>query len=88
MNMLTKQRQQIDNLDTQIVALLEQRLNVALEVARIKKVHGLPVYDATREQKLLERIALLVEQEHYVPLIQEVYNEILRTSKQLQQQNI
>jgi chorismate mutase/prephenate dehydratase len=52
---LTQCRQQIDNIDDQLVKLFAQRMEVAAAVAQCKRETGKPVMDAARERaKLLD----------------------------------
>jgi len=46
-------RQQIDELDTQLVRLLSARAACALEIGRVKKAEGMEVYQPTREAEVL-----------------------------------
>ena len=52
-------REQIDKVDSQIVELLEQRLDLALEVAKYKSETGKAIYDKEREQQKLEKLGAL-----------------------------
>ncbi len=52
---LNDYRRQIDEIDTQLLALFAQRMEVAAGIAAYKKAHDLPVLDSSRErQKLLD----------------------------------
>ena len=52
---LNDYRRQIDEIDTQLLSLFAQRMEVAAGIAAYKKEHGLPVLDSSRErQKLLD----------------------------------
>lgn len=53
---LHQRRKQIDQLDTELLRLLNQRAALACELASIKKSSGLAVYDGRREQQILDRI--------------------------------
>lgn len=53
---LYKWRKQIDVLDGELLRLLNQRAQLAGEVASVKKAAGLPVYDGLREQQILDRL--------------------------------
>ncbi|HEY7405447.1 MAG TPA: chorismate mutase [Candidatus Angelobacter sp.] len=50
-------RQEIDALDTELLRLLSRRAAIAGEIAVIKIAHGLPAYDAKREEQVLDRVA-------------------------------
>ncbi|MCF0221020.1 MAG: chorismate mutase [Fibrobacter sp.] len=50
-------RNRIDELNGEIIALLNKRATYATEIGKLKKARGLPVFDAAREQAVLERVA-------------------------------
>ena len=52
---LSISRQQIDEIDSQIVELFEKRMEVANEVAKYKMETGKPVFDKEREDQKLEK---------------------------------
>ncbi len=49
-------RKAIDAIDGQLVALLNERAALALEIGRWKRAHGLPLYDPVREAQVLRRV--------------------------------
>ncbi len=50
-------RQQIDQIDTELVRLLNQRAAIACEIALVKVASGMPAYDGKREDQVLARVA-------------------------------
>lgn len=54
---IEKSRSEIDRIDTQLVDLFKERMQVALEIARYKREKGMPVYDFSREKTLLRKIS-------------------------------
>ena len=52
-------RDQIDNIDRQIVSLFVQRMDVAAKIGAYKAAHQLPVLDAKRESEKLAQISSL-----------------------------
>lgn len=54
-------RTKIDELENTLIELLNNRANYAVEIGKIKKEKGLPVFDASREQEILERVAAKVK---------------------------
>ncbi len=54
---LNELREQINNIDDELVKLFTQRMNVALEIAKYKQENNLPVLDKNRERALLEKVA-------------------------------
>jgi len=49
-------REEIDRLDSELLAIFNRRADLALQIGRIKKTIGLPVYDPSREKKIFERM--------------------------------
>lgn len=82
--MLTEQRKKIDELDRQIVALLEERMAVVTEVARIKQENQLAILDSQREVAVLDKICSYVKESDYEDSIVSVYQELLTVSKNYQ----
>ena len=55
MNKLENARKTINQIDQEMAALYEKRMNAVQEVLAYKKENGLPVFDASREQEVIER---------------------------------
>jgi chorismate mutase len=53
---ITGFREEIDSLDSQLLAIFNRRASLALEIGRIKKVLDLPVYDPSREKRIFDRM--------------------------------
>jgi len=53
---LNKLRTEIDIVDDQIKALFEKRMSLALDIAKHKKAHGVPVLNEARERDILARV--------------------------------
>jgi len=53
---LEEWRRRIDTIDEQLMRLLNARSACAVEVGRIKRALGLPVYSPEREACILERV--------------------------------
>lgn len=52
-------RTDIDGLDEQIVALLDERARYVLEMRQVKDEAALDIYDPAREQEIYEKLAAL-----------------------------
>ncbi|MBP3647928.1 MAG: chorismate mutase [Clostridia bacterium] len=78
-------RKQINEIDAQLVKLFDDRMHVALEIAKYKKENGLPVFDPAREREVLNRQTAAVSDEMamYVKLL---YNTLFDLSRSYQQQ--
>jgi chorismate mutase-like protein len=49
-------RSKIDELDAQLVRLINERANCALEIGRLKRHSAMPVYEPDRERIIFENI--------------------------------
>jgi len=49
-------RKRIDDIDAELVALLSERAECALEIGRLKEVHGLPIYQPAREVQVIAHV--------------------------------
>ena len=72
-------REQIDNIDGQIMRLLRERFGTVREVAEYKRAHGLEVLQESREAEVLGRIT-----GEYAEYMREIYAAVLKTSRDLQ----
>jgi len=76
-------RQRIDDLDTSIVALLNERARYALEIRHLKpKVH-MGLYDPKREEEIFARLAGVNTGPLYADNVREIYAAILHVMKEL-----
>ena len=77
-------RRRIDSIDDQLMRLLNSRSACAVEIGRIKRALGLPVYSPEREAWILERVA----RENPGPLdstaVRRVFERIIDESRRLE----
>ena len=77
-------RRRIDAIDDQLVRLLNSRSVCVVEIGRIKRALGVPVYSPERERALLERVV----RENTGPLdraaIQRLFERIIDESRRLE----
>jgi len=78
-------RQQIDELDIQLVELLAKRQQVTAAVGVYKKEVGKPIYDPVREAELIGKRRALAESLNVSPdLVEDLLRRIMRESYQSQ----
>lgn len=82
---LTVQRGKIDRLDKEIIALLEQRMDVVTKIAAIKKQTNQKVLDSSREEQVIKKIETYLKNKDYQEAIEETYQGIMDASKKYQQ---
>lgn len=85
---LEQLRNQINQVDERLVALLKQRFEIVEAVARTKQVSGAPVFDPTRERAVLKRVVDLVANEDYQPAVAQVFTTIMDQAKQLERKKL
>lgn len=72
-------RQEIDSIDSELISLLESRLNLSLQIGRLKKKMDKDLYDEEREAEILKKIdelALIYPKED----LKSIFMEIMKTS--------
>lgn len=81
-------RQEIDQIDNQIVKLLEERMHLVEGVVAYKKSSGKPVLDTKREEVIFEKVRSHVTNKQYQETIVATFSDILKRSRDYQDQNI
>lgn len=85
---LTQIRQNIDAIDKELIALLEQRMTLVSQVAAFKKETGKPILDAAREEAVLDKVAHLVENKAYTTSIQATFRDMMAHSRSYQAEQL
>ena len=75
---LIRYRDEINRIDKEIVGYLNERAKIVLEIKRLKKKNNLPLYDAKREEELLDNIANYNKGPLYNDNIIQIFESILR----------
>ncbi|HGK6565491.1 TPA: chorismate mutase [Streptococcus agalactiae] len=81
-------RQEIDEIDQQLVSLLETRMGLILEVVAFKKKHRLPVLDNNRENEVLNNVLKKVQNHQFDDVIRATFKDIMTESRVYQKENI
>ena len=81
-------RQEIDQIDDQIVKLLEERMHLVEGVVAYKKASGKPILDSKREEVIFEKVRNRVTNKSYQETIVATFSDILQRSRDYQDQNI
>lgn len=77
-------REELDRIDEQILALYEERLKLAVDVAVYKECHNKPVYDQARERQKLETLGNMASDEFARQGVQELFEQIMSASRKKQ----
>jgi chorismate mutase/prephenate dehydratase len=77
-------RERIDAIDAQLIALLNQRACVALEVGEVKKHFNAPVFRPEREMQVIERLQTMSAGPLGSDHISAIWREIMAASRSLE----
>lgn len=81
---LAESREKIDAIDRQIVALFEERMAVAADVAAYKRSTGKKVLDPAREQQKLNSLRGMAKDEFNQAGIEDLFRQIMAASRKYQ----
>lgn len=79
---IEKHRNQIDELDKQIVELLNKRAGHSLVIRGLKPDANMALFDAKREEQIFEKIDSYNDGPLYNENLREIYATILRVMKE------
>ncbi len=77
-------RNRIDEIDSKLVELLEERLNIVEEVAMFKKQTGKKIFDEVREKEVINKNIKKVKNKELEDYIKTIIQDIMNTSKEYQ----
>jgi len=77
---LLELRQKLDVLDSQLVSLYEERMDICKQVAEYKISTGKKVYDAQREMEKIATVKALTHNEFNKLGIEELFEQIMAMS--------
>lgn len=83
MKTLEEVRREIDRLDSELVGLLEERIELSLQVKEIKTKDKRAVLDPLREEKIVDKLKALMPEEHH-DYLKNMYQLIFEYSRSLQ----
>lgn len=83
---LSSLREQIDEIDSKIVELYEDRMDVCSQVARYKIENGKKVFDKQREAEKISKVKSLTHNEFNSYGVEELFEQIMSMSRKLQYQ--
>ncbi len=77
-------RDEIDRLDEELVKLLNQRSQCALEIGRIKHELGIPVYSPNREAQVIQHVTSINPGPLAAAAIRRLFERIIDESRTLE----
>jgi len=84
---LKQLRQQIDQIDGQLLKLLSQRALIALQIAQEKQQHTLAVHDPEREVRVIQRLNEVNEGALPAEAVARIYRAIMAEMLALEHQH-
>jgi chorismate mutase len=83
LHQIAQRRDKIDGIDAEIVALLNERARLALEIRDLKPKVQWSLYDPKREEEIFANLAAHNEGPLYADNLREVFEAILHVMKEL-----
>ena len=84
MNKLEESRKLIDEIDTKIISLYEERMKIVEEVIKYKIENNISILDSSRESKMLENNLNKIKNDKYKKYYSDVLSGYLKASKAMQ----
>lgn len=84
MSKLEELRAQIDEIDSQMIALFERRRDVTRQVGEYKKEHDLPVLDRQREEEVLAKKEAMLKNQYLKTEVKDFFGSIMAISRRQQ----
>ncbi len=81
---MTRLRAEIDRTDSGLLALLERRAELAVEIARHKQARGVPVRDPEREEAILKRLLTISKGAVSEESLRAVQSAVMRACREAQ----
>lgn len=77
-------RQEIDQVDQELVALLEKRIALVTQVAAYKRATGKAILDISREKVVLNKVASRVQNKDFETTLVNTFADIMKNSRDYQ----
>ncbi len=77
-------RDEIDQIDSQILDLINQRLSIGKQVGAVKKEKGNQILDRSRERKVIEKLWKINKGPADKDLLQYIFNVIITATREIQ----
>ena len=84
---LKKLRKEIDDIDSKIVELIEQRMKIVCEVGDLKKDLEISVEDLNREKEIIQRLTSNSSKNLTEKQLIRIFSAVFKSSKQIQRDN-
>lgn len=82
---IKKLREQIDRIDTELLRLYEERMDVCKEIGEYKKSKGIAAYDPERETEKLDSVFAAVKNKEYADGAAQMFIALMQASVEMQE---
>ena len=82
---LGEYRKEIDSLDHEIARCLHERARIAMEIGRVKKSAGLPVFEANREDQVIRNVSTQVAGPMPSDAMRRIFEQVMKEMRALQE---
>ena len=83
---MKKLREQIDAIDTKILKLYEERMDVVRAIGEYKMQNNLPFYDAAREDAKLEKVFEDVSNKQYADGAAQLFITLMQAGREMEEE--
>lgn len=88
MKNLEELRDEIDNIDKELVILFEKRMQAVLEVSKYKLENDIDILNSSREKQVIAKNAAYLENRHLREYMENFFIKLMDISKSYQRENI
>lgn len=79
-------REELDRIDSQIIELYQERMDVCEQVGEVKIENGSKVFDRNREREKLNQVSANAKNDFYKKGLKELFEQLMSQSRKLQYQ--
>lgn len=83
-NDIDRARKEIDAIDDKLVALIQNRCDLSVEIGRLKNKDNLHTFDPSREMAIIERLVATIRPPLTRTMVESIFSEIFSMSRSLQ----
>lgn len=88
MNKLQEARLKINEIDSKMAELFEERMKAVEGVVAYKIENDMAIFDSTREKEVIENNVSLIKNTGYRPYFKQLLEDMMKVSKEYQKQII
>lgn len=81
---LNQCRREIDEIDKELIALFEKRMDIAINVAEYKKENKLPILNAKREEEVIDKNVGALKNKEYSYIARKFFANMMELSRSVQ----